>query len=96
MSRWLRDGGRILLVAGLVSATTGYVWVKVQISEAAMGLAQARSTAEGLREEHARLLAAVDMAQRPGIVRLRAGRELSMVDPGARSVADLQVRPVLR
>lgn len=91
MSKLLRDWTRIFLVAGLVGATTGYVWVKVQISEAAMGLAQARGSAEQLRVEHARLLAAVDMAQRPGVVRVRAVSELHMVDPTARTVSDLTV-----
>ena len=85
------DWMRVLVVAGLVSATTGYVWVKVQISEAAIGIAQAREAAVTLREEHAKLEAAVDMAQRPGLVRGRAVRELHMVDSTTQTMSELIV-----
>ena len=85
------DWLRILVVAGLVCATTGYVWVKVQISEAAMGIAQAREVSVTLREEHAKLEAAVDMAQRPGLVRGRAVRELHMVDATTQTMSELMV-----
>ena len=71
------DWIRVLVVTGLVSATTGYVWVKVQISETAMGVVQARRASEVLREE------------RPGIVRERALRELNMIDPTALTTTEL-------
>ena len=85
----LGDWIRILVVTGLVGATTGYVWVKVQISETAMGVVQARRASEVLREERSKLQAAVDLVQRPGIVRERALRELNMIDPTALTTTEL-------
>ena len=52
----LGDWIRVLVVTGLVSATTGYVWVKVQISETAMGVVQARRASEVLREERSDII----------------------------------------
>lgn len=85
----LGDWIRVLVVTGLVSATTGYVWVKVQISETAMGVVQARRASEVLREERSKLQAAVDLVQRPGIIRERALRELNMIDPTALTTTEL-------
>jgi hypothetical protein len=91
MNRIVGDWLRILVITALVSATTGYVWVKVQISEVAMSIAEARDAAVTLREDHSKLEAAVDMAHRPGVVRDRAVRELHMVDPTARTMSELIV-----
>lgn len=91
MNRILGDWSRILAITGLVSATTGYLWVKVQISEVAVRISQARDETVTLREDHSKLEAAVDMAQRPGLVRHRAVRELHMVDPTANTMSDLIV-----
>jgi hypothetical protein len=87
----LGDWLRVFLVTGLVTATTGYVWVKVQFSEVAMGISQVRDVAVTLREDHARLEAQVDMAQRPRLVRDRAARELGMIDPTAGTMSELVV-----
>jgi cell division protein FtsB len=85
------DWVRVLVVTGLVGATTGYVWVKVQISETATGVVRARRASETLREERSKLQAAVDLVQRPGIVRERAARELNMVEPTASTTSELIV-----
>ena len=94
MNRIFGDWVRVLIVAGLVGATTSTVWVKVQISETAMGMARARDLSGTLREERAKLQAAVDLAQRPGVVRARATRDLQMVDPMAMFMAELIVAGV--
>lgn len=82
---WIRDSLRVIVIVSLVSATTGYVWVKVQISDTARAMSAARDLSETLREERSKLQAAVDLAQRPGIVRGRAARELGLVDPAGYS-----------
>lgn len=68
-------------MAGLVAATTAGVWVKVQIGQVARGAEAAADRREELREERSRLLAAVDLARQPGVVRSRAERELGMASP---------------
>jgi hypothetical protein len=80
MSR-LNDWLKLLAVTAFVVGTTSYVWVKVQIAETALSLADRRNASEELREERSKLRAAVDLAQRPGVVRTRAARELGLVAP---------------
>lgn len=90
------DWLRVLVVGCLVVATTGYVWVKVQFSEAAMGISQAQQLTTTLREERSKLQAAVDLAQRPNVVRSRAAKDLQMVNPMAVHTSDLVVDTALR
>jgi cell division protein FtsB len=85
------DWIRVLVVTGLVGATTGYVWVKVQISETAIRVVRARRASETLREERSKLQAAVDLVQRRDVVRVRAMRELNMVEPTASTTSELMV-----
>tara|TARA_B100000809_G_scaffold262562_1_gene313804 strand:- start:1432 stop:1725 length:294 start_codon:yes stop_codon:yes gene_type:complete len=91
VNRIFGDWLRLLIVVGLVSATTGYVWVKVQITETAMGIAQAQKSSEALRQTRSKLQAAVDLAQRPGVLRVRSTRELQMVDATVLTTSELIV-----
>ena len=92
MRAWLQgDWLRLVTVLALAAATTGHVWIKVQMAESARAIEAARAMAEALRVESSRLQASLDLASRPGILRQRAERELGLSHPDPAATADLFV-----
>ena len=92
MRAWVQgDWARLLSVLALAAATTGYVWIKVQMAESARAMDTARARAQALMVETSRLQASLDRASRPGLLRDRAERELGLIYPDAAARVDLFV-----
>ena len=92
MTAWFRgDWARVLTVLALAAATTGYVWMKVQMAESARAIETARASGQALMVESWRLQASLDLASRPSLLRQRAERELGLTYPDPGATADLFV-----
>ena len=71
----------IFLVGALVGATLFHVWQKVEMAQVAGGINDAHARIGQLRQERAKLLAAVAIKRNPVHVEQIAVEELGMVRP---------------
>lgn len=78
-SRW-----PLLALIALVSLTTAYIWTKVQMAKTLRQVDVSQMRIRGLEEKQAKLVAAIALKKKPGIIRELAQRELGMVDPAGK------------
>ena len=79
----------IFLVGALVGATLFHVWQKVEMARVAGGIDAAHARVGQLRQERAKLLAAVAIKSNPAHVEQIAVEELGMVWPSRQSSGSL-------
>ena len=79
----------IFLVGALVGATLFHVWQKVEMAQGAGGSNDAHARMGQLRQERAKLLAAVAIKSNPAHVEQIAVEELGMVRPSRQSSGSL-------
>ena len=71
----------ILLVVALVALTLLYLWKKVERAHIAQRFSEIEVEMQDLREENARLVAAIDQHSKPGTIKKIAEEQLHMVYP---------------
>ncbi len=71
----------LILVGALVGLTLLYLWKKVELARIAQRLVEIESEMVDLREEDARLRAAIDQYSKPGTIKRIAEEKLGMIYP---------------
>ena len=79
----------IFLVGALVGATLFHVWQKIEMARVAGGIDAAHARMGQLRQERAKLLAAVAIKSNPAHIEQIAVEELGMVRPTRQSSGSL-------
>ena len=91
-----RDGSRdraagfprnyILLVAILVATTLSYTWKKVEVASVVKQIEALEVQVGKLEEERSKLMAAIALRKKPGVIKKTAEEKLGMVYPRGRVV----------
>ena len=87
-----RHGVQLLGVVLGVAITLSYTWKKVELANAAQGLARARSEAESMLEERNQLVASIADRTRPGTIKSIAEDRLGMSYPNSLVVDFVRIR----
>ena len=76
----------ILLVAILVAITLSYTWKKVEVASVVKQIEALEVQAGKLEEERSKLMAAIALRKKPGVIKKTAEEKLGMVYPRGRVV----------